>query len=141
LNHFIQVLHEEFDSGFLVGNLTGFGPFFTDFFQLVRVCDIPLEVTAIRTDIIIKCGNGNNADGDTVAAEGAAFRHDLNSRIDFFGSAFGAFSLFQVNTSLIVRLDRLDRLERLERLDRLDRLEHLDRLDCLISWGLLVELA
>jgi hypothetical protein len=90
---------QEFDSSFLRLNLSGFGPFLTDFFQLFRVCDIPLEVTAVRTDIIIKCGNGNNADRDTVAAERSAFRHDFDSRIDFFGTAFRAFSLFQVNTS------------------------------------------
>jgi hypothetical protein len=99
LNLVIQVFHEKFDSAFLVCNLSGFGPFFADFFQLFGVCDIPLEVTTINTDIIIKCGNGNNTDGDTVAAERTAFRHDFDACIDLFGSAFGAFSLFQVNTS------------------------------------------
>jgi len=99
MNHMTQVFHEISASAFLVRSLSGFGPFFADFFQLFGVCDIPLDVTAIRTDIIIKCGNGNNADRDTVAAERAAFRHNLYACIDFFGSAFGAFPLFQVVTS------------------------------------------
>ena len=81
-------------------NFTGFGPLFADFFQLLGFSDIPFEVTAFLTDIIIKRSNGNNADGDAVAAEGTAFRQYLNSRIYFFGSTFGAFSLFQIYTSL-----------------------------------------
>ena len=81
-------------------NLTGFGPLFADFFQLFRFSNIPFEVTAILADIIIKRSNGNNADGDAVTAEGTAFRQHFNSRIHFFGSTFGAFSLFQIDTSL-----------------------------------------
>jgi hypothetical protein len=88
------------DSGFLLFNLASFGPLFADFFQFLRFSDIPFEISAFLTDIIIKCSNGNNADRDAVAAEGAAFRQYLNSRIHFFGSTFGAFSLFQIDTSL-----------------------------------------
>ena len=98
--YFYGFSHVKIDSGFLMFNLTSFGPLFTDFFQFFRFSDIPFEVTAILTYIIIKCSNGNNADGDAVAAEGTAFRQYLNSRIHFFRSTFGAFSLFQVDTSL-----------------------------------------
>jgi len=97
---FFRFFHVKIDSGFLVCNLTSFGPLFTDFFQFFGFSDILFKVTAFLTDIIIKRSNGNNADGDAVAAERTAFRQYLDSRINFFRSTFGAFSLFQVNTSL-----------------------------------------
>jgi len=98
--YFIGFFYVKTDSGFLMFNLTGFGPLFTDFFQLLGFSDIPFEVTAFLTDIIIKRSNGNNTDGDAVAAEGTAFRQYINSRINFLRSTFGAFSLFQIDTSL-----------------------------------------
>jgi hypothetical protein len=98
--YFFGFFHVKIDSGVLMFNLAGFGPLFTDFFQLLRFSDIPFEVTTFFTDIIIKRSNGNNADGDAVAAEGTAFRQYINSRIHVFRSTFGAFSLFQVDTSL-----------------------------------------
>jgi len=98
--YFFRFFHVKIDSGLLVFNLTGFGPLFADFFQLFRFGDIPFEISAFLADIIVKRGNGNNADGDAVAAERTAFRQYLNSRIYFFRSTFGAFSLFQVDTSL-----------------------------------------
>jgi len=97
---FFRFFYVKIGSGFLLRNLAGFWPLFTDFFQLFRFSDILFEVTALLADIIIKGGNGNNADGDAVAAEGTAFRQYLDSCIYFFGSTFGAFSLFQVDTSL-----------------------------------------
>lgn len=48
-----NVLHWASWSDFFVLNLTDLGPFFDDFFQLFRICDIPFEVTAIRADIIV----------------------------------------------------------------------------------------
>jgi len=59
--YFFWFFHVKIDSGFLMFNLTGFGPLFTDFFQLFRFSDIPFEVTAFLADIIIKRSNGNNA--------------------------------------------------------------------------------
>lgn len=95
-----RFFHVEIESGFLVFNLTGLWPLFTDFFQFFRITDVLFEVTTFCTDIIIKRSDGNNADGDAVTAEGAALRQYLNSRINFLRSTFGAFSLFQVDTSL-----------------------------------------
>lgn len=95
-----RFFHEEIESGFLMFNLTGLWPLFTDFFQFFRIGDVLFEVTAFRTDIIIKRSDGNNADGDAVAAERTAFRQYLNSCINFLRSTFGAFALFQVDTSL-----------------------------------------
>jgi len=66
-------LSETFGLGSLPGSLTDLGPFFNDFFQFFGICNVTFEITAIRADIIVKCGNGNDTYGDAVAAEGTAF--------------------------------------------------------------------
>lgn len=66
--------HETVGLGFFPVSLFDLGPFFYNFFQFFGICNVTFEITAIRADIIVECGNGNDTYGDAVTTERAAFR-------------------------------------------------------------------
>lgn len=58
--------------------------------------NVAFYITAINTNVIVKCGNGSQADGDRIARKRPALGEYIRSRIYLFGATFGTFIIFHV---------------------------------------------